>query len=127
MRLRFDPTRRLIVLPATVIGPAWSAIARMALDTGSTNTILNSDVLRIVGIEPATPVIPHELVTASVSAHYPEAHLPRIEALGKTAFNLRVACLDLPGELQLDGLLGMDFLAGSILTIDFKEGIVDLT
>lgn len=99
----------------------------MALDTGATNTILSPDVFRIIGLMPVTPARPRELVTASGSARYPEARLTSLEALGKTVSGIQVSCLDLPGELQLDGLLGMDFLTGSILTIDFQAGILDLT
>ncbi len=40
--------------------------------------------------------------------------------------DLTVAALDLPPVFPIDGLLGMDFLAGTIVTINTVEGWVEI-
>ena len=35
-------------------------------------------------------------------------------------------CRDLPAAIAIDGLLGLDFLRGTRLTIDFRNGTIDV-
>jgi hypothetical protein len=45
MTYRFDPAAGLIVVAVRLHGEARDMIVRLALDTGATSTLLNSDVL----------------------------------------------------------------------------------
>ena len=57
----------------------------------------------------------------------PAGFLTRLSALGKHRFGFRVTAHDLPASVPIDGVLGLDFLDGHVLTIDFRAGTVDLT
>jgi len=52
--------------------------------------------------------------------------LTRFSALGKHRFGFRVTAHDLPATVPIDGILGLDFLDGHVLAIDFRAGTVDL-
>lgn len=52
----------------------------------------------------------------------PLLNVDTIKALGKEATNLRVLCYTLPTSARIDGVLGLDFLRGERLVIDFRAG-----
>jgi hypothetical protein len=45
MTYQFDPTQGLIVVPVRLFGPAGDIILRLALDTGATSTLINSEIM----------------------------------------------------------------------------------
>jgi hypothetical protein len=49
-----------------------------------------------------------------------------VEALGRTV-SLTVVAHELPATFEGHGLLGRDFFAGNILTINFRKGLVSLS
>lgn len=50
----------------------------------------------------------------------------RIEALGQVQEGFPLLCHTLPPTAAVDGLIGLDFLRGLHLTIDFRDGFVSL-
>jgi hypothetical protein len=52
--------------------------------------------------------------------------LERFEALGQFKERFQVISHDLPPAAAIDGLLGLDSLRGSVLTIDFRLGRLSL-
>ena len=54
MTLPFDPQSGLIVVPTRVWGPTRDIIVRLALDTGAAGTVINSDIMVLLGYDPAT-------------------------------------------------------------------------
>jgi hypothetical protein len=48
--------------------------------------------------------------------------LERVHALGRDRKNLSVLCHTLPESTRLDGLLGLDFMRGHLLSVDFRAG-----
>jgi hypothetical protein len=46
--------------------------------------------------------------------------------LGKEKSNFLVIAHDLPPTASIDGVLGLDFLREHIVTIDFKQGFIEL-
>ncbi len=54
MSYRFDLQEKLIVVPARLSGPAGDTIVRLALDTGATSTLINTEVMVLLGYDPAT-------------------------------------------------------------------------
>jgi hypothetical protein len=44
MSHRFNPREGLIIVPTRLYGPAGDAIVRLALDTGATGTLVNTEV-----------------------------------------------------------------------------------
>jgi hypothetical protein len=56
----------------------------------------------------------------------PRLALNRFSALGQHRIGLPVLAHTLPPAAGIDGLLGLDFLRGTILTLDFKAGQITL-
>jgi hypothetical protein len=50
----------------------------------------------------------------------------RIIALGQERPNFPVLAYTLPAEIGVDGMLGLDFVRGLKLTLDFREGQLSL-
>lgn len=62
MRLHFDPTAGLIVVPTRLFGPSGDTVVRLALDTGATRTVVGWDRVEALGQERRDfPVLCHTL------------------------------------------------------------------
>ena len=66
------------------------------------------------------------IITGSGAVSVPLLSVERIEALGKAVTNMRVVCHTLPSRAGIDGVLGLDFLRGERLVVDFREGLLAL-
>jgi hypothetical protein len=56
----------------------------------------------------------------------PTVAVTRLLALGHTRTDFEIAALAPPPALTVDGLLGLDFLRGHVLTLDLARGRVGL-
>ena len=54
MKIAFDPTQGLIVIPTRLHGLHTDTIVRLALDTGATGSMINWDVAVLLGYDPAS-------------------------------------------------------------------------
>jgi hypothetical protein len=126
MSVSFDPRGNLIIVTASVWGPNGSMTLRMALDTGSTSTILNATPLAFLGYELTNSADDAQLVTGSSVESAPCIVIERVDALEQSRKNLRVVCHTLPLSTRIDGLLGLDFLREQSLLIDFRTGEITL-
>lgn len=126
MKQTFDPTLGLIVLPVEISGPARSGIFHLALDTGATGTLINAGVLVSLGYDPALAQERVQVTTGSGVEYAARLPLRRITALGQTRSEFAILCHTLPPSAAVDGLLGLDFLQGTRLEVDFRAGTVNL-
>jgi hypothetical protein len=126
MSVSFDPQGNLIVVQATLWGPNGIATLRMALDTGSTSTLVNAGPLAFLGYDPANSADQAQLATGSGVEMAPLLVIDRLDALEQSRLHLRVICHTLPVNTRLDGLLGLDFLRDKSLLIDFCKGEITL-
>ncbi len=62
------------------------------------------------------------MTTGSGVEFVPRITLSQIVALGRERANFPVLCHTLPPSTGVDGLLGLDFLRGQTLTLDFRNG-----
>jgi predicted aspartyl protease len=127
MSTAFDPQRGLIVVPADLVGPSGSAIIRFALDTGATGTLINVGLLVAVGYDPALSPDRIQVTTGSGVEFVPRVLVQQLTALGHTRTNFAVLGHTLPPSASVDGLLGLDFLRGQVLAIDFRQGRLSLS
>ena len=127
MSLPFDAQQGLVVVPAALEGPAGVAILRLALDTGATGTLVNAGMLVALGYDPALVSERIQVTTGSSVEFVPRVTVDRITALGQERAGFTVLCHTLPASAGVDGLLGLDFLRGQALTVDFRSGMVTLT
>jgi len=117
----------LIVILAEVSGPSGKAGADLVLDTGSTSTLLNRTLLEYVGYDPGASTDLVRIATGSAMETVPRLMVNRLSAFGLHAVGLRVLAHDLPAEAGVAGLLGLDFVRGHSLPIDFRAGQITLT
>jgi predicted aspartyl protease len=116
----------LILLEAEISGPSGKVAATRVLDTGATTTTLNVRLLRSIGYDPDGSTDLVAMTTGSGSATVPRLMVNRLTTLGHHAIGLRVLAHDLPPQVAVDGLLGLDFFRGHLLKIDFRTGQLDL-
>ena len=126
MSYLFDPRGGLIVLPVELEGPSGSAIVRLALDTGATGTLINNAILVSLGYDPSLASARIQVTTGSKVESVPRIIVQRLTALGKYRVRFPVLAHTLPPSAGVDGLLGLDFLQGHKLTVDFTKGVVVL-
>jgi len=127
MSVPFDAPRGLVVVQAAVDGPSGTAVLRLALDTGATGTVINVGLLVALGYDPALVPERIQVTTGSSVEFVPRVPLQKIIALGQERINFPVLAHTLPSSAGMDGLLGLDFLRGQTLTVDFRTGTITLT
>ena len=126
MSFSFNPQRGLIIVRAELEGPSGIAILRLALDTGATSTAINVGMLVSIGYDPSLVPDRIQVTTGSGVEYVPRITLSKITALGQERVDFPVLCHTLPPSAGVDGLLGLDFLRGQTLAIDFLQGRVKL-
>ncbi len=100
-----------------------SVLCNFALDTGATRTLLSAERAATLRL----PLSSREQVaTASGIESSRQASVGRIDALGLTRRDFRVLVLPLPRAVGVDGLLGLDFLRDTRLTIDFRRQTIQI-
>ncbi len=122
----FNPGYGLIIVWAQLWGPTGDTVARLALDTGATSTVISAAVLSTIGYDPTASPTRVRMTTGSGVEYAARLDVARIEALGKRRTNFSLICHTLPASVSVDGLLGLDFLRGQRLTIDFRAGRIAL-
>ena len=127
MTFPFDPTERLLIVQAKVAGPTNNMAVNLALDTGATNTFLDEGVLAFAGYTPAQATSQFQVLTASGTIQVLEVPVISLTAFGQTRTSFLVQAHSFPPGTGHDGVLGLDFLRGNILTLDFVKGEITLT
>ena len=106
-------------------GPAGEKTVQMLLDTGATMCAVRPSVLAGIGIDAAAATQRYEIATVS-GLEYPALTVVDLfSAFGHRRENMRVLALDLPRRAMFDGIIGLDFLRGHRLLLDFREGIIE--
>ena len=126
MSVSFDGQQGLVVVRAQVTGPSGVAVVRLALDTGATRSLINASLLVAVGYDPARTLERIEVTTGSGVEFAAPVSISKIAALGRERTDFSVLAHTLPPSAGVDGVLGLDFLRGEILTIDFRNGRLTL-
>jgi hypothetical protein len=88
--------------------------------------MVNWEVTLPLGYDPAKSPDRIQITTASGVESAPRIRVESIDALGKLHRDFPLVCHTLPPSTKVDGLLGLDFLRGSRLVIDFRTGTIDL-
>lgn len=124
MSLPFNPEEGLIIVPTRLWGPMGDTVVRFALDTGATGSLVNWDVVVLLGYDPA--IVPEriQMTTGSGVEFVPRIVIEKIEALGQKRRDFPILCHTLPPSATVDGVLGLDFFRGQRLVLDFCMGLV---
>ncbi len=126
MSFPFQPLQGLIIVKTEVTGVHGNAVLRLALDTGATGTLVNVQPLVAIGYDPAKTPDHVKVTTGSAVEFVPRINVLKLTALGISQYDFPVLCHTLPASADIDGLLGLDFIRGRILTIDFQSGQIVL-
>jgi hypothetical protein len=126
MKIKFDPTQGLIVIPTRLYGLYTDTIVRMVLDTGATSSLINWDVAILLGYDPASSKERIQVTTVSGVEFAPRIGIKKIETLGRYLENFPILCHTLPPSTTVDDLLDLDFFRGIRLIVDLKAGIITL-
>ncbi len=127
MNFSFDQHQGLIIVRAELLGPLGSAVLRLALDTGATDTLINVGLLIAIGYDPALVPERMEITTGSGVEFVPRITLSKITVLGQDRTDFPILCHTLPPSAGIDGLLGLDFFRTQTLIIDFRSGQITLS
>lgn len=126
----FDPSRTLIVIDAELVSVdrGFRHNMSLALDTGASRTMISWLIARRLGYSPElSPLIERtKIFTGSGVEYVPKITMTEFRCLGKTVKHLPILVHDLPVEIRVDGLLGLDFLRRFRLNVDFKKGLISL-
>lgn len=122
----FNPQAGLVIVRAELFGPSGSTVLRLALDTGATSTLISTGPLASVGYDPSLASDRVQVTTGSGVEYAARIPVSQIKALSQERAAFPVLSHTLPPSAGIDGLLGLDFLRGQRLEIDFVRGIISL-
>lgn len=127
MSFGFNLAHGPIVVEASLSGPAGRADVRLVLDTGATTSLIRTTILQAIGYDPASAPDRASVAMGNGVEQLPKLAVNRFSALGRHRLTMPILAHSLPPAAGIDGLLGLDSLRGSILTVNFVAGQIDLT
>jgi predicted aspartyl protease len=127
MKAPFGPARGAVVV-GHLAGPTGVVEMRLLVDTGANRTLLSPGSIAAAGYDPTRPLRPVTVKTASSAGVTGGVfQVIRLSALGVSRTDIQVLSYSLPSNIDFDGLLGLDFFAGHVLSFDFVNNTVELT
>ena len=123
MNAIFNPTQGLVLVRGEIVGPNGRHQGYFAMDTGATHTLVDSDWLVTAGYPDAALERRDVTMGAGVESAA-RIEIERLTVLGEERRAFHVLCHSLPKEARIDGLLGLDWLRGHRLTLDFRTGLL---
>ena len=114
------------MVAASCSGPNGRAGLKLMLDTGATTSVISRKALVSIGYDPDASPDRVTVATGGGIQSVPRVVLNRLSALGVHRLAFPVLGHTLPEGVEIDGLLGLDFLRGTELTLDFRLGRIDL-
>jgi hypothetical protein len=128
MTFKFDPTAVIVVVDAVLLGPLDTVELRLFIDTGADMSVIRPGSMAAAGYDPSRASRQVAVTTAGGSGVTAEVyHVARLTSLGLGRDDFPIISYDLPPDIDIDGLLGLDFFAGHVLTLDFVNYTVSLT
>lgn len=125
-KLNFDKESNVIIVYVEIRVGDKIVRPKMALDTGATYTMIPWEIAEALGLQPEISKEKIEMITASGIEKAPIITLEKVSVAGEEAANIKAIAHDLPARSYVDGLLGLSFLKNFNLSINFKEGILEI-
>jgi hypothetical protein len=123
----FDLDDTIIAVMVGISGSTGEGEYRFALDTGATQTTISLSVLQTIGCNAQNKIADAEVVTGSGVGEYPIHLLAKVEALDFARNDFPVMGMAIPEKASFAGVLGKDFFRGKVLTIDFRNGTIEVS
>ena len=126
--IRFNPRSDLILLSMKVDGVNKFDFrdVLVALDTGASTTSIPIRTALDLGYDPYHPKYYREIITGTGIENIPVIEVKKITAIGQPVENIDVLCHDLPQELKVEGVLGLNFISKFNINISFDSGNIDI-
>jgi predicted aspartyl protease len=103
---------------------------KMMLDTGASNTTIDSNALFLLGydLKDSTGIVEIETANGVIESSLFEVHHFQASGIGKENFEIQVYDFLAHGIFSdYDGLLGLDFLEGTKFCVDTKLNLLTIT
>ena len=126
MTYPFNARKGLVIVSCEIAGRTGNILLRLALDTGATGTLVSAGPLAAVGYDPSLSPDRLQVTTGSGVEYAPRVVVDRIRALGHEYRSFPLIAHTIPASARVDGLLGLDFLRGLRLNLDFQMGTISL-
>lgn len=126
MKFSFKADYGLVYVRVEVSRDDREAILNLALDTGASATIVSAKKLAEVGYYLDKPEDEIYITTGNGLIFVPKITIEKLTALGKEKDDFQIIAHDFPPTSTVDGVLGLDFLRGNVLTVDFVKGEIEL-
>jgi predicted aspartyl protease len=107
-------------------GVRQPVIARLLVDTGSSFTVLSTEVLEDAGCNLQLPQGSIAITAASGIVRGKIFEVPQFSALGQTIEKFRVVGFNLPKSTDMDGLLGMNFMQSCGVIVDTGKACITI-
>lgn len=95
-------------------------------DTGAARTILTPQVAEEIDLDLSQPLRQERIASVHRVAWAPVLRLGLLQIGAQQIRNLEVLVIALPGELHIDGILGVDVLGRFHVTFEFDRGALVL-
>lgn len=124
-QLRFDPNASLLIFQCQAEHHR-SIFLDLALDTGSSFTIISTKAAREIGYDLSQ--IPDLLSFGDASTTHlaPKVTLKSLSLADARINDVEALCYTLPEDYGIDGIIGLNFLRHFKLSLDFEQGILNL-
>ena len=126
MSFPFSSLTGPMTVDASLSGPQGQADVRLILDTGATTSLVRSTILIAVDYDPVASPNRVQVTMATGMQLLSQIVLNRFLALGQHRLSFPVLSHSILPNVGIDGLLGLDFSRGTILTLDFLAGQISL-
>ena len=136
-RINFKPNASTIFINCRIYGntlsPNDNRDAKLILDTGATHTVITPNTISGLGyendIEKPQKTLP--MATASGIISCPMIKVSNFRCMGQIVKDLEIGIYELPlneiTDIQIQGLLGMNFLNKFNYKITFSKGVIEIS
>jgi predicted aspartyl protease len=107
-------------------GVRQPVIIRLLVDTGSSFTVLSTQVLENAGCDLNSPQGFVAITAASGIVRGKMFEVPQFSALGQTIDRFRVVGFNLPKSVDADGLLGINFMRNCGAVVDVGNACITI-
>ena len=122
----FDPTQDAVYVHGFLHGPVKARAVSLVLDTGTPISFLNTAVADEVGYGARMGKRVTWIWGIGTPQQGYSLEVSGLEVMGLSFGPLEVFCHDIPPSFGIEGLIGMDLLAGHILNLDCITGTINL-
>lgn len=121
-----DTTQGIILCKAKLANNKQCIIAKLAVDTGASFTMISIESALAIGIDPSKSMRHVEITTVNGVVFVPVIKIPSFMCFGIEFKNIEAVCHNLPPESCVEGLLGLNFLKRAKVILDFSKNIIEV-